>query len=46
MNNSSILNIGIITYPDVIYISPNHCVEPYGTMIAHSNITYYGAVFG
>ena len=44
MDYRTILNIGIISNSDFIYIASNHCVEPNGTVFPQFHITYHGSV--
>jgi len=40
MNDGSVLYIGMMANPDLIYITPNNSIEPYGAIIAYLDIAY------
>jgi hypothetical protein len=46
MYNSTILDIGVIAYFNIINIAPDNRIEPYRAIIAHHNIANYRSIFG
>src|SRR6185437_3427977 len=44
MNYRPILDIGVIADPDIMHISPDHCVKPNRAIIAHHNIADDGRI--
>ena len=44
MDYCTILNIGIVSNPDFIYIASNDGIEPHGTVFPSFHISYYGSI--
>jgi hypothetical protein len=44
MDYRTILNIGVISYSDFIYIASNHGIEPYGAVFSHFHIPYHSSI--
>jgi hypothetical protein len=44
MNNGAILNVGVITDGNRMYISPYHCIKPNGAVVSHCYLAYHYAI--
>jgi len=44
MDYCSILNIGIVSNTDFIYITSNHGIKPHGAVFSHFHIPYHGSI--
>jgi hypothetical protein len=44
MNDHSILDVGLISYPDFIDVSTHNSVEPHGTLFSHDYISHHGGI--
>jgi hypothetical protein len=46
MNNGIVLNVGLVTDADIVYVAANHRIEPHTTLLAHGHFAYNGGVVG
>jgi hypothetical protein len=46
MDNGAILNVDIISNPDIMHITTNHSIEPHTAIITHFNFAHDGGILG
>jgi hypothetical protein len=45
MNAGVVLNVSAVTHLHKVYITSDHCIEPYGAVVTHLYIAYYHGTF-